>query len=144
DVYRGQASNSLLEGLVVGGRAGRVAAEHARTAGTPAAKVDELQHQALDRTVLQQEMTRSASVVRDGAGLRELAAALGDAPARRIRDRADFEDVALTAAARAVAAAALARTESRGCHHRGDYPETDPAQAVSRTLRDTAAVATLP
>ena len=28
------ASNSLLEGLVVGGRAGRAAAEHARTAGS--------------------------------------------------------------------------------------------------------------
>ena len=42
-----------------------------------------------------------------------------------------------------VAAAALARTESRGCHHRADYPDTDPAQAISRTIHDVA-VAPLP
>ena len=137
------ASNSLLEGLVVGGRAGRAAAECAR-GGSPMAKVDERQHVSLDRPVLQQAMTRAASVVRDGDGLRELAAVLEDAPARTIRSRADVEDVALTATARAVAAAALARTESRGCHHRGDYPDTDPAQAVSRTVYDQpAAVAPL-
>jgi L-aspartate oxidase len=45
--------------------------------------------------------------------------------------RADAEDIALTATARAVAAAALARTETRGCHHRADYPDPDPAQARS-------------
>ena len=135
------ASNSLLEGLVVGGRAGRTAAEHSRTAGAPMAKVDERQHDSLDRRDLQQAMTRWASVVRDGEGLRELAAELRDAPVRAIRTRADFEDVALTATARVVAAAALDRPESRGCHHRSDYPDTDPAQAVSRTVYDQPAVA---
>ena len=140
------ASNSLLEGLVVGGRAGRSAAEHAGAAGVPVAKVDVAHHDALDRRMLQQSMTRWASVVRDGDGLRHLAAVLEDGPARTICTRVDFEDVALTATARAVASAALARTESRGCHHRGDYPDTDPAQAVSRTIhgRSTAAVARLP
>lgn len=135
------ASNSLLEGLVVGGRAGRAAAEHARKAGTVTAKVSELHHVSHDRRDLQQAMTRWASVVRDGEGLRALAATLQDAPARAIRTRADFEDVALTATARVVAAAALARTESRGCHHRSDYPDTDPAQAVSRTVADEPAIA---
>ena len=135
------ASNSLLEGLVIGGRAGRAAAEHARTAGSAMAKVYERQHDSLDRRDLQQAMTRWASVVRDGEGLRDLAAALQDASARAIRTRADFEDVALTATARVVAAAALDRTESRGCHHRSDYPDTDPAQAVSRTVYDQPSVA---
>jgi L-aspartate oxidase len=132
------ASNSLLEGLVVGGRAGRQAADHARAAGAVMAKVEALQHESRERPVLQQAMTRWASVIRDGAGLRELAVALEDAPARPIRTTTDFEDAALTATARAVAAAALARTESRGCHHRGDFPDTDPAQAVSRTIGETA------
>jgi L-aspartate oxidase len=135
------ASNSLLEGLVVGGRAGRAAAEHAAGAGSAMANVEARQHFSHGRGDLQQAMTRWASVVRDGEGLRELAAVLHDAPARTIRTRADFEDVALTATARVVAAAALGRTESRGCHHRGDYPDNEPAQAVSRTVYEQAVVA---
>ena len=140
------ASNSLLEGLVVGGRAGRAAAEHARVAAVPMAKVDVMHNDALDRRALQRAMTRWASVVRDGDGLRDLAATLQDAPVRSTSARSDFEDVALTATARAVASAALARTESRGCHHRSDYPDTDPAQSVSSPIdgRPTAAVAHLP
>jgi L-aspartate oxidase len=137
------ASNSLLEGLVVGGRAGRTAAEHARCAGSPMANIEAVQRDSRDRAVLQQSMTRWASVVRDADGLRALAGVLEEAPVRPIRTRTDFEDAALTATARAVAAAALARTESRGCHHRGDYPDTDPAQAVSRSIADIA-VAPLP
>ncbi len=135
------ASNSLLEGLVVGGRAGRAAAQHGRSAAPATAKVDELQHVSHDRRDLQRAMTRWASVVRDGEGLRDLAATLDDAPVRVIRTRADFEDVALTTTARVVAAAALDRTESRGCHHRSDYPDADPAQAVSRTVYDRPSVA---
>jgi len=125
------ASNSLLEGLVVGGRAGRVAADHAVGAGVPVAEVSLNQRVSLDRPALQDAMSRWASVVRDGEGLHRLEAVLDGASASRLGSRADFEDAALTVTAQAVAAAALARTESRGCHHRGDWPNTDPAQAVS-------------
>ncbi len=76
-------------------------------------------------------MTRDASVVRDGDGLRRLAEELDASTPRILNSRADFEDVALTTVAGAVAASALARTESRGCHHRSDFPDTDPAQARS-------------
>ena len=54
---------------------------------------------------------------------------------RTLKSRNDFEDVALTTIAGAVAAAALERTESRGCHHRADYPDTDPAQAALPSRR---------
>jgi L-aspartate oxidase len=126
------ASNSLLEGLVVGGRAGKAAAQHALDAGpTHAVHEGEPTRCALPRAHLQRAMTRYASVVRDGDGLRRLAQELQAATPRNLNSRADFEDVALTASAGAVAAAALARTESRGCHHRSDFPDSDPALADS-------------
>jgi L-aspartate oxidase len=124
------ASNSLLEGLVVGGRAGRQAAGHASSAGAAMAKRQPVERVALDRADLQQAMTRWASVVRDGDGLGLLIAELDGAAPRTMTTRSDVEDVALTLSARAVAVAALARRETRGCHHRGDFPDTDPAQAV--------------
>ncbi|MCE9516118.1 MAG: L-aspartate oxidase [Mycobacterium sp.] len=138
------ASNSLLEGLVVGSRAGRVAAAHAASSGSPVAEFDVVGREALDRPLLQRAMSRWASVVRDADGLGDLAAALGSAPAAPMNTRADFEDAALTATARVVAAAALARTESRGCHHRRDYAETDPAQALSLTEHLDRVVPALP
>ena len=67
------ASNSLLEGLVVGGRAGKAAAH---TPSTPvrsrAALPEPPMRRALPRADLQRAMTRDASVVRDADGLRAL------------------------------------------------------------------------
>lgn len=126
------ASNSLLEGLVVGGRAGKAAAAHALAAGPVTAQPPEpAPRRALRRADLQRAMSRYASVMRDGTGLGVLAKELDCAPHRILRSRTDFEDAALTTTAGAVAAAASARTESRGCHHRRDYPTTDPALARS-------------
>jgi L-aspartate oxidase len=117
------ASNSLLEGLVVGGRAGRAAAEHAADAGPGrAALPEQKRRRALPRADLQRAMTRYATVVRDADGLERLTKELDTATPRALKSRKDFEDVALTTTAGAVAAAATARAESRGCHHRSDYP----------------------
>lgn len=132
------ASNSLLEGLVVGARAGREAADHAVAAGAPMAELSGAQRVSLPRGELQKAMTRWASVVRDADGLTQLESTLDRAIAGRMSGRADFEDAALTVTAQAVAAAALARTETRGCHHRSDFPETDPAQAVSLNVHTGA------
>jgi L-aspartate oxidase len=79
-------------------------------------------------------MSRYASVVRYADGLQRLTQELEAADPRDLDCRASFEDVALTATARAVTAAALARNESRGCHHRLDFPDTDPALAHSQVL----------
>jgi L-aspartate oxidase len=128
------ASNSLLEGLVIGGRAGEAAAAHARDAGlTTAAPPEPVVRRALPRADLQRAMTRYAAVVRDDDGLHTLAHVLETAAPRKLNSRKNFEDAALTSAAGAVMTAALERTESRGCHHRGDYPDTDPAMAHSMT-----------
>ena len=87
---------------------------------------------ALPRKKLQRAMSRYASVVRDAEGLQRLAQELEAADPHDLNCRSSFEDVALTTTARTVAAAALARTESRGCHHRSDFPDTDPALAHSQ------------
>jgi L-aspartate oxidase len=134
------ASNSLLEGLVVGGRAGKAAAAHAVATGpTPATAPEPITHTALKRRELQTAMTRDASVVRDAAGLQRLSETLSRARVRVIEGRRDLEDVALTLTARAVAAAALARNESRGCHHRADYPDTasERGRGIVVRLADT-------
>ncbi|ABL04080.1 L-aspartate oxidase [Mycobacterium ulcerans] len=129
------ASNSLLEGLVVGGRAGKGAAAHAAAAGLAHATMPEpIAHTAPRRDDLQRAMSRDASVVRDAAGLHRLAEML-DGPTRGIADRNDFEDVALALAARVVGAGALARNESRGCHHRAEYPDVVPEQGRGIVVR---------
>jgi L-aspartate oxidase len=130
------ASNSLLEGLVVGRRAGVAAARHAVDAGpSRAAEPDPVDRVALARNDLQRAMSSHASVVRDADGLRCLADLLAAAPVLAQRNRTTLEDAALTATAGVAVAAALERTESRGCHHRSDYPDTDPAMAVSIVAR---------
>lgn len=141
------ASNSLLEGLVIGGRAGKAAGAHAVSASAVRAPLPQLpQWNGLDRSDLQRAMTHDASVVRDAHGLRCIEALLATAGRCEPRTRTQFEDVALTVTAQAVAAAALNRTESRGCHHRGDFPGTDGAQAFSTNVRliDGHAVAEAP
>jgi L-aspartate oxidase len=142
------ASNSLLEGLVVGGRAGRAAAELARAAcGNRVPEPDLGKRPTLGRDALQHGMTRYASVVRDAAGLGHLSEMLAGARGAAMSDRTAVEDAALTVTASAVAAAAAARAESRGCHHRSDQPDRDPAFGVSIDVRLDAAgraVAALP
>ncbi|QUR67381.1 L-aspartate oxidase [Mycobacterium spongiae] len=130
------ASNSLLEGLVVGERAGKMAAAHARAVGrSHAASPDPLVHNAPDRTELQRAMSGCAAVVRDASGLQHVSDLLSAAPVRDVACRRDFEDVALAVAASTVTIAALARTESRGCHHRVEYPNTVADQARSGVVR---------
>lgn len=75
------ASNSLLEGLVVGERAGAAASERLGVRSD----VDEIPSwsvEVADRSVVQQAMTEHASVVRDGAGLAVAASWIDAARAR--------------------------------------------------------------
>lgn len=146
------ASNSLLEGLVMGERAGLAALERvgepAQVPGEPVGV-----RPVLPRPALQQAMTEYASVVRDGAGLaraaRMLDTARGDEPTALPPSRpgtpadivARFEDAALTVTAQALLLAARVRTESRGCHTRADHPRTVPnsAQPIAVCLDERGA-----
>jgi L-aspartate oxidase len=122
------ASNSLLEGLVVGARAARAVAAD-RTAprsvageclvGSPAVPL-------APRELVQRAMSAAAGIGRDAAGIAAASDRIEAATAPGVpATRAGVEDAALTLLAQAVLAAAGTRTESRGCHLRTDFPERD-------------------
>jgi L-aspartate oxidase len=122
------ASNSLLEGLVVGARAARaVVADRQVLHGTGLARpVPSTAVPLAPRAVVQRAMTGAAGIGRDAAGLAAASDAVEAVTALGLPvDRAGVEDAALTLLAQAVLAAAGHRTESRGCHVRTDFPERD-------------------
>lgn len=135
------ASNSLLEGLVVGTRAAHAIATDLRdghltparpiVAGTPVAPI-------ADRDTLQRVLSRYAAIGRDAEGLAVIGSVLDvsavDSP---LATRTRAEDAALTLVARALIASAAERTETRGCHVRTDHPHTDPAWARTLPVRLT-------
>ena len=137
------ASNSLLEGLVYGGR---VAEAIDGDVVAPVSDADDWQSpvsadlsdaadaEAYNRSDLQALMWESVGLRRTAAGLREALDTLRGWRTPEITDAKATEDANLLLVARAVTASALRRTESRGGHFRADFPATDPAQAVHSGL----------
>ncbi len=102
--------------------------------GDAAEKERHLEIAAL-RDRLQRDMTTFAGVLRDGAGLEQAAKAVATATsaAAAIDDGRDLAELRnLLAVGRAVVTAATERRESRGCHHRLDFPERH--QALERIV----------
>ncbi|ADJ44024.1 L-aspartate oxidase [Amycolatopsis mediterranei S699] len=134
------ASNSLLEGLVVGQRvAEAVAADLAAGLLADPARgrlPSWTTAPAADRDSLQRVMSRYAAIGRDADGLAAagsvLDLSLSDTP---LWTHAAVEDAALTVAAQALLAAAVRRTESRGCHVRSDFPGRDDGWRRSQHIR---------
>ena len=150
------ASNSLLEGLVFGARAGlamrssadagfRLEAEttgmeraaplggsvrreqQSESSGTPVASAFWRKEQSADE--VRRLMWEHAGLFRSADGLRTVLEQLG-APA-------PDEDMSITVG-RLVAAAALRREESRGGHFRLDYPERDDTRWRRRIMETVA------
>jgi L-aspartate oxidase len=118
------ASNSLLEGLVMGARAAEAVAADLAVSQRPGPPLPPCQARPVaDRDMLQRAMSAHAGIGRDAAGL-AAASTVARGTTRRLRTPRDAEDAGLTLAAAAVLAAASTRTESRGCHIRTDYPRT--------------------
>lgn len=130
------ASNSLLEGAVMGERAGAAVVERVLFRPRTETEWHEPVGRSLERRSLQHTMSRYAGVVRDADGLAHAAAVLETGTG----SRAAYEDQNLQLAATAVVAAARSRRETRGSHTRADFPYPDEtfARSISVTLHEGA------
>ncbi|MBA3643557.1 MAG: succinate dehydrogenase flavoprotein subunit [Chloroflexia bacterium] len=156
-------TNSLVDLVVFGRRAGRHMLEYVKTASLPplptdpeflgrAQIADLLSRESGERTAelrqaMQEVMMDKVSVVRDGTGLREAKTAI-DGIRRSyaqvaIDDHGKQFNTDLTEAlelgcmidcAEAIVAGALAREESRGAHYRDDFQARDDANWLAHTL----------
>lgn len=117
------ASNSLLEGVVMGGRVARAIAS-APVDGPTTVAVQPFSHDWVApgrRAELQAAMSRHAGIGRDAAGLHALRRSTGRiALSRAPLDRASVEATNLSQVSAALALAAAVRTTSLGCHVRTD------------------------
>ncbi len=139
------ASNSLLEGLVYGGRAGEAAAAEVLAAGADDFRIPPLSHPrlpeangdgaaALDlgdiRNSLQALMWRHVGVERSGESLAE-ALDLVEGWCRYVLPQQfaapeGWQLQNMLEVARLMIRSALERQETRGVHFRADFPEVDP------------------
>ncbi len=156
-------TNSLVDLLVFGRRAGREMAAYCRVAEMPAvaadapapvrAELDDLRGRprgespAVLRTELQATMMANVGVFRTGemiaTAVRDVASLKERYERVRVEDRGSVFNTDLLEArelgylldgAEAMAHSALARTESRGAHSREDFPERDDAHWLAHTL----------
>jgi len=132
------ASNSLLDGLVFGHRAGRAAAKEQRDRVFPLAAI---RRSLIGRAVpldiddalqsLRSLMWRHMGIYRNGSDLAEAENTIifwqRYILTEQFQARRGFEAQNLLTIARFMVRAARLRTESRGAHQRGDYPNTDSA-----------------
>lgn len=134
------ASNSLLEGLYYGIKAGRGASEAALQipdnftvpaieSEWPTATDDQLNLADL-RNSLSAIMWRNVGIHRDEESLKAAASQVDFwdryVSAREFNSVEGWELQNMLLTARLIIESARARTESRGVHYRSDYPETDP------------------
>jgi L-aspartate oxidase len=134
------ASNSLLEGLVMGERAAAAIGGEVAVAASLPAELILTAAPAADpagRAVLQSLMSRYAGIGREQLSLldaRARAAALSGVAAPAV-SRWSVETANLVLAGSALLAAAAERVESRGCHVRTDHPDRRPAWERSVLVR---------
>ena len=139
------ASNSLLEGLVYGARAGGAATAEILAEGLggesfivpPIAnpRTDEPGEESLDladiRNSLRALMWRQVGVERTGVALEEALAAVEGwcryVLPRQFADPQGWQLQNMLQVARLMIAAAIEREETRGVHHRADHPGVSPA-----------------
>jgi L-aspartate oxidase len=136
------ASNSLLEGVVFGARAGqamlnaRAVGGRVRPAALPAAPQIQVER-------LRELAWEHIGLIRSGQALSRFSATMESLPESAAGEltRASIELANIRTVAWLIARAALAREESRGAHWRTDYPEKSPAfEKHSRIGREMGGV----
>ncbi|MEZ5398018.1 MAG: L-aspartate oxidase [Bryobacteraceae bacterium] len=123
------ASNSLLEGLVYGARAGKSMRAMGDVWRYEPEPVEVARFPRMDEAELRSLAWREMGVVRDGDGLRRAIGRLEgvETEPRQSAPGAAYELRNMRQVALLVARCALAREESRGGHWRTDFPETSEA-----------------
>ena len=120
------ASNSLLEGVVFGARAGKAMLEWAASDRPTAGAAPESAGSALTGDEIRALAWDCCGIIRDADGLRTarrmLEDAARDSAAPQSAEAANLRQVALL-----IARCAQARAESRGAHFRRDYPHKETA-----------------
>lgn len=140
------ASNSLLEGLVYGARAGQAATSDARDpvpARLEAAELSWPEESAEPRRVkdtrraVQRLMWEKVGILRDGWELKEALKHLmhlGSHFKSPSINRAECELVNLITVAELIIISAMAREESRGAHYRSDHPYKNDTKLKKHSL----------
>jgi L-aspartate oxidase len=119
------ASNSLLEGLVYGRRAGRCMGETAASVGGARLPVPLPQIPSVEACKLRALAWRSCGILRSGPDLGKALECLAAMPVASVArpTRAQYELRNLHTVTTLIAQCAIAREESRGGHYRSDFPE---------------------
>jgi L-aspartate oxidase len=134
------ASNSLLEALVFGARVAEdVKSSIAATAGQSEPPAPARFAAPPPPQMLREAMSSNVGLERDAGGL---ASALETIGAIERASGGEPSLLNMTATAKLVTAAALARQESRGAHFRHDFPQTDEVGVRTfMTLHDAESIA---
>jgi L-aspartate oxidase len=134
------ASNSLLEGLVYGARAGRAMRDAAHSISTSMDLTPALLPKMTEPD-LRALTWQYCGIVRTGQGLEAAIEKLRhDGVVLPCASVADYELRNMHAVAGLIAACALARHESRGAHYRLDYPQKDESYAKHSVISRDGAV----
>jgi L-aspartate oxidase len=138
------ASNSLLEGLVCGARAGRAMREELKVPRKSAReqKTSASQNGPVDAGLeeligqIKDIMWKDAGIVRTRNGMQEAIQKLEELAPRvaHPRTRRAYEAANLHVAGLLVVRSALAREESRGAHYRTDYPAHDDKKFLKHSM----------
>ncbi len=119
------ASNSLLEGVVFGARAGAAMQEMASVPLRDPSGRAEVEFPAMTEDRIRTIAWEACGIQRDRAGLEAAVKELSEAARLQAQSyaRLDFELRNIHSVALLIARCALAREESRGGHYRNDFPE---------------------